>query len=243
MIAPRLNASGRLGEAEVGLELLMTASERRARELAVYLDARNIQRKKIQSQMFQEALEQVDKKAPAIVLVDIDGNRDWNPGIMGIVASNVLEVFYKPVFIIAKGKGSVRSTLGISAVEALRYAEGMLERFGGHSQAAGFAISEGNIQAFRQKICDFVAQYPTPKPVFELDALISGSEIDKDIYEALQKLEPYGEGHRSPIFALVDKLNMVRAVGQNGKHLQLRVGKAKGILWDKGSEAVKLFYK
>ncbi len=237
MIAPRLNASGRLGEAEIGLELLMTASDRRARELAAYLDARNIQRKKIQSQMFQEALEQINKEAPAIVLVDTDKDRDWNPGIMGIVASNVLEVFYKPVFIIAKGKGSVRSTLGISAVEALRYAEDMLERFGGHSQAAGFAISEGNVEIFRQKICDFVAQHPTPKPIFELDALISGDEVDKDIYEALQKLEPYGEGHPSPTFALVDKLKMVRAVGQNGKHLQLRVGNTKGILWDKGTEA------
>ncbi len=236
VIAPRLNASGRLGEAEIGLELLMTASERRARELAVYLDARNIKRKQIQAQMFEEALEQVDEEAPALVLVDTDKDRDWNPGIMGIVASNVLEKFYKPVFIIAKGKGSVRSTLGISAVEALRYAQDLLERFGGHSQAAGFAISEANIEGFREKICDFVSQHPIPIPIFELDAVISGNEVDKDIYEALQKLEPYGEGHPSPTFVLADKLNMIRAVGKDSKHLQLRVGNAKGIIWDRGPE-------
>ncbi len=237
VIAPRLNASGRLGEAEVGLELLMTASERRAKELAVYLDARNTKRKQIQAQMFKEALEQVDKEAPALVLVDKDKDRDWNPGIMGIVASNVLEEFYKPVFIIAKGKGSVRSTPGISAVEALNYTGGMLKRFGGHSQAAGFAISEENIEPFRQKIYDFVNQHPTPTPVFELDAVISSSELDRDIYEALQKLEPYGEGHPSPTFVIADRLTTVRAVGQDGKHLQLRVGNAKGVLWNKGIEA------
>ena len=236
-IAPRLNAAGRLGEAEIGLELLMTASERRAKELAAYLDARNIKRKQIQNQMFQEALEHIDSDTPAIVLVDKDKNRDWNPGIMGLVASNVLERVYKPVFIIAKGKGSVRSTKDISAVEALNYAKNSLERFGGHSQAAGFAIDEGNIEQFRQQIYDFASQHPTPVATFELDALISSSEVNKDIYEALQKLEPYGEGHPSPVFALADKLDMVRSVGQDGKHLQLRVGNVKGVLWNKGSKA------
>lgn len=237
VIAPRLNAAGRLGEAEVALELLMTASERRARELAVYTETQNIERKKIQSQMLTEALEQVDKNAPAIVLVDKENDRDWNPGIMGLVASNVLEQLYKPVFIIAKGKGSVRSTVGISAVEALNYTKDLLERFGGHSQAAGFAINEANIAAFRQKIYDFVSQYPTPKKVVKIDAVISGNEVDKDIYEALKKLEPCGQGHPLPIFALADKLAFAKAVGKTNKHLQLRVGNAKGVIWNKGAEA------
>ena len=116
VIAPRLNAAGRLGEADVGLELLMTASERRARELAVYLDARNNERRKIQDEMLKIALEKVDPDAPALVLDD----PNWHPGVMGIVASHLLEKFYKPVYIIAKGKGSVRSTPGISAVQGLR---------------------------------------------------------------------------------------------------------------------------
>jgi single-stranded-DNA-specific exonuclease len=157
VIAPRLNAAGRLGEAEVGLELLMTASERRARELAVYLDARNNERRKIQDEMLQIALQKVDPDAPALVLDD----PNWHPGVMGIVASHLVEKFYKPVYIIAKGKGSVRSTPGISAVQGLHEAAHLLERFGGHSQAAGFAIKHGNEEAFKTVICNYVAAKDT----------------------------------------------------------------------------------
>jgi single-stranded-DNA-specific exonuclease len=233
VIAPRLNAAGRLGEADIGLELLMTASERRARELAVYLDARNNERRKIQDDMLKIALEKVDPDAPALVLDD----PDWHPGVMGIVASHLLEKFYKPVYIIAKGKGSVRSTPGISAVQGLREAAHLLERFGGHSQAAGFAIKHGNEEAFKQVICDYVAAQPKPERMLLADTLLSGSEIDDDLYKAICELEPYGEGHPSPLFALTDTLEMARAVGKEGNTLQLRIGGIKGVAWRQGDRA------
>ncbi|HRN18663.1 MAG TPA: DHH family phosphoesterase, partial [Trueperaceae bacterium] len=110
VLAPRLNAAGRLGEADVGLELLVTRSERRAAELAVYLDARNLERRKIQDGMYESALAKADPEAPALVIED----PSWHPGVMGIVASKLLERFYLPVYIAAAGKGSVRSTPGIS---------------------------------------------------------------------------------------------------------------------------------
>ncbi len=233
VLAPRLNAAGRLGEAELGLELLTTASERRARELAAYLDLRNGERRKIQDEMFEVALTRADPAAPALVLDD----PDWHPGVMGIVASKLLEQFYKPVFIIAKGKGSVRSTPGISAVEGLNFAQAHLLRFGGHSQAAGFAILEQNIDAFRHSIYDYVRQFPEPQPQIMADALLSAADIDKSLFEAIDKLEPFGEGHPSPQFALSDTVEMARAVGQSGKTLQLRLGGIKGVAWQQGDRA------
>jgi single-stranded-DNA-specific exonuclease len=236
ILAPRLNAAGRLGEADLGLELLTTASERRALELSTYLDARNQERRKIQDAMFDEALALADPEAPALVLA-----RDsWHPGVMGIVASKLLEHFYKPVFIIAQGKGSVRSTPGISAVKGLHHSAEHLERYGGHSQAAGFAIREGNIPPFRESIFRYVADYPPPQPFVEADALLDASEIDRDLFEAIGTLEPYGEGHPSPLFALVGELGGARAVGREGRTLQLRVEGFKGVAWQKGELAARL---
>ena len=238
-IAPRLNAAGRLGEADLGLELLTTASERRAKELAAYLDARNNDRRKVQDNMLAEALEKVDPSAPALILDDLG----WHPGVMGIVASKLQERFFKPVFIIAKGKGSVRSVPTISAVKGLHYAAETLERFGGHSQAAGFAIREGNIGAFKDKILEYVSSHPTPQPEVIADALLDPAQIDAELLGAIDGLEPYGQGHPSPLFALTGPLEMARGVGQSGKHLQLRVGGIKGISWNKGENAAALVGK
>ncbi len=235
IIAPRLNAAGRLGEADMGLELLMTGSERRARELAVYLDTRNQERRSIQDSMFQEALLKCDPNAAALVIDD----PNWHPGVMGIVASHILEQFYKPVFIIAKGKGSVRSTPGISAVKALSFAAEHLKRFGGHSQAAGFSIAEDKIAAFRQAIYAFVEQHPVPERSILADAALNASQVDADLFKAIESLEPFGEGHPSPMFVLTDQLDMARAVGQTKTTLQLRISGIKGVAWRKGDWADK----
>lgn len=236
VLAPRLNAAGRLGEAEKGLELLVTASERRARELAAYLDARNQDRRKIQDEMFDQALAKVDSDSPALVLDD----DDWHPGVMGIVASKLVERFYKPVFIVAKGKGSVRSTPGISAVEALRFAGEHLKRFGGHAQAAGFAIDPGCIGDFRDAIIRFAAGHPAPAPSLAADAVVGAAEVDAELFRAMDALEPYGEGHPAPLLALSDRLEFARAVGKDGATLQLQVAGLRGVAWRKGKLAATL---
>ncbi|MEM6429994.1 MAG: single-stranded-DNA-specific exonuclease RecJ [Deinococcota bacterium] len=233
VLAPRLNAAGRMGDADMGLELLMTASERRARELAVYLQARNTERRDVQQRMFEEALDHVNPTEPAIVVAD-DG---WHAGVMGIVASKLLERFYKPVFIIAGDKGSVRSTPGISAVNALNHAASTLKRYGGHSQAAGFALNPNDIPTFRDAINSFVADHPTPRPSVVLDALVSQVDMSKGLLDSLDTLEPFGQGHRAPLFGFSDQLDMARAVGKAGNHLQLRVGGVKGIAWQRGEQA------
>jgi len=235
-LAPRLNASGRLGEPERGLELLVSGSERKARELAVYLDARNDERRRIQDEMFEAALSQVDVGAPAIIV----GDDAWHPGVMGIVASKLLERFYRPTFIMARGQGSVRSTPGISAVDALRSAGDALERYGGHAAAAGFAIRPERTAAFRDGIYAFVSGHPRPVQEITADALLAPQQVDEDLWRAVQRLEPFGEGHPAPRFALCDVLEASRAVGRDGRHLQLRVRDVKGVAWNQGKRATAL---
>lgn len=236
VLAPRLNAAGRLGEPEKGLELLVTGSERTARELAVYLDARNDERRRLQDSMFEEAVTRVDPEAPAIVVAD----DDWHPGVMGIVASKLLERFYRPVFIVAREQGSVRSTPGISAVEALRAVHGHLRRFGGHTAAAGFALDADRLPAFERDLQAWMGRWPRPVPELLIDAVLSPERVDQDLWRAVQELEPYGEGHAAPRFALCDRLDAARAVGQGGHHLQLRVAGVKGVAWRMGSLAERL---
>lgn len=236
VLAPRLNAAGRLGEASLGLELLTTRSQRRAAELAVYLDARNLERRKIQDEMFAAALLKADPQAPALVLEDAA----WHPGVMGIVASKLLERFYLPVYIAANGKGSVRSTPGISAVEGLRAASTHLLRYGGHEQAAGFALDMGSFPAFRSAIHAFASRHPRPVPTVVADAVIGADEVDPGLYRAILDLEPFGEGHPAPLFALVGPLTSARAVGKERTTLQLHVGGVKGVGWRMGELAATL---
>lgn len=225
ILAPRINAAGRLGEADIALELLTTQSPRRAQELALYLDARNAERRVIQDRMYQEALQIVDPDDPAIVVTK-DG---WHAGIMGIVASKLLETYYKPVFIIAQGKGSVRSTPGISAVEGLRHAADLLKRFGGHPGAAGFAIRDEHIAPFRTRLHEFARRFPRPVPVHRMDAALPTGAAVLSLTREIEAFEPYGEGHASPLWWLRGEVLDARLVGKSGESLQFRFGGARGI--------------
>jgi len=236
VLAPRLNAAGRLGEADKGLALLTTASVRQARELAAYLDARNADRRKIQDEMLEHAVSKVDEGAPALVLED----PAWHAGVMGIVASKLLERYYKPVFIATAGKGSVRSTPGISAVDGLQAASAFLKRFGGHRQAAGFGLDMTSFEGFRLAIYRFVEGFPAPRRSLVADAVISAAEVENGLYRAIDDLEPFGEGHPAPLFALAGRLERARAVGANRATLQLWVDGVKGVAWQQGHIAASL---
>lgn len=236
VIGPRLNAAGRLGEADKGLALLTTASERQALELAAYLEARNEDRRKLQDQMFEHALTLVDEGAPALVLHDAS----WHGGVMGIVASKLLERFYRPVFLATEGRGSVRSTPGISAVGGLTAAKAHLLRFGGHQQAAGFALDMAAFDGFRDAIYRYVESFPRPEPSLTVDAVITPGEVENGLYRAIADLEPFGQGHEAPLFALAGRLDAARAVGRDGATLQLVVEGVKGVAWQKGQQAREL---
>ena len=229
VLGPRLNAPGRMGRAELALELLLTADERRGRVVATLLESLNEERRGLQEQMLEQALSLADD-APALVL----RHPDWHPGVMGIVASQVLERCHKPTFVVAGGKGSVRSVAGISAVAALDAASAHLTRWGGHAAAAGFALDERHFDAFREAVCAYVAGIEVPPPSLLADAVLHPGQIDADLYRGLEALEPYGHGHPEPLFALTARLDGVRAMGQGEKHLQTSVQGVRAVGWSMG---------
>lgn len=225
VIAPRINAAGRLGEADIALELLTTPSRHDAGRLAEYLETRNGERRKLQDEMFAQALQIADPAEPALVVT----HPDWHAGVMGIVASKLVETYHKPVFIVAQGKGSVRSTPGISAVEGLRYSEDLLKRYGGHTGAAGFSLDEAQFGAFRERIHTYVRQFPPPVPRVRLDAALPTLGATHELVDGASAFEPFGEGHAPPLWHVRDLLSDTRLVGKRGDSLQFRVGALRGI--------------
>lgn len=229
-IAPRINAASRLGQAEVALQLLTTGDMLQARPLVDFLSQLNAKRQRVEEEMLSRIWPTLDPSAPALVIHDPDGH----PGVMGIVASRVLERFYKPVFIIAQGKGSVRSTPGISAVGGLRLAAEHLKRFGGHAAAAGFAIKDEEIATFTKIIHGYASQHPVPVPEILLDGSLDGEDA-RELYDALKLLEPLGEGNPEPLFHLRGRPEAVRLMGE-GKHLSFRINGLRAVKWKDNGE-------
>jgi len=224
-IAPRINAAGRLGEAETALEALTTSSYQRALELADRLDELNRRRQAVEEEMLKRILPGLDPGEPALVIHDPDGH----PGVMGIVASRVLERFYKPVFIISRGRGSVRSVPGVSAVRALASAREHLKGFGGHEGAAGFSIDPAAIPDFRRAIHRYVAEAATARPRVLLDAVIDTAEL-ADYYRAQQLLEPFGEGNPEPVYYLTGRPTAIRPLA-GGRHVAFNLGGVRVVSW------------
>ena len=225
VLAPRLNAAGRMGEADVALELLTTTQKVEAETLATYLDIKNGERRLLQDKMFKEALHLADPEAPAIVVT----KDNWHAGVMGIVASKLLDTYYKPVFIVAQGKGSVRSTPGISAVGGLTYSADLLSRYGGHPAAAGFAMPEENFPAFRQRVHEYARQFAVPFPVVALDAPLPAGCADLELTTELERFEPFGEGHRPPLWHLRGELSAAKLIGQTKNTLSFTALGVRGI--------------
>ena len=231
-IAPRINAAGRLGEAETALEALTTSSYVRALELADRLDELNRERQQIEEEMLQRVLPTLDESAPALVIHDPEGH----PGVMGIVASRVLERYYKPVFIMARGRGSVRSVPGVSAVAALAAAAEHLKGYGGHEGAAGFSIEPDRVEGFRSAIYEFVASQAAPRPALVLDAVLSAEETP-ELYRGQQLLEPFGQGNPEPVYYVTGTPERIRPLA-GGKHVSFSLGGLRVIKWKDGGESL-----
>ncbi|WP_034384997.1 single-stranded-DNA-specific exonuclease RecJ [Deinococcus sp. YIM 77859] len=225
LLAPLVNAAGRMGDADLALNLLTTESTHEARTLVTHLEARNLERRGIQERMYAEALHLADPADPALVLT----KADWHAGVMGIVASKLVETFHKPVYIVAQGKGSVRSTPGISAVEGLRYSHDLLKRYGGHPGAAGFALEEENFTALRRRLHEYVRQFPRPVPVHRLDAPLPTLGVTPELVRQVEAFEPFGTGHAPPLWHVREPLSNTRLVGKRGDSLQFQIGGLRGI--------------
>ena len=232
VLGPRLNAAGRLGQADVALELLLTASERRGRVLATLLEGLNVERKRVQDAMSAEAVALAEADdAPALVL----RGSTWHAGVMGIVASHLVERFHRPAFIVAGTLGSVRTPPGCSAVAALDAAREHLTRWGGHAAAAGFTLDAERFDAFRTSICEHVAALDVPVRSVTADAVLHAGQVDADLHASLRALEPYGAGLAEPLFAIQGRIGPTRAMGNGGAHLQTHVDGVRAVGWGMGA--------
>ena len=235
-LAPRINASGRMGRAEAALELLMTGDPERAEELAQELCALNRERQTVEGEIFQQCVQRLGEapQAEALVLA----GRAWHQGVVGIVASRLAEKYARPCFMICldqgMGKGSCRSWGGINLFELLEECAPLLESFGGHALAAGFTVREERIPALAQALAQAVAERAqgTELPsVLEADGVVPPELLTVEEVSALDRLEPCGVGNPRPVLVLSGvQIHSMAQVGR-GRHLKLKL-ESRGILLD-----------
>ena len=233
-LAPRLNAAGRLGCASLAVELLTTTSPSKAAELARVLEAQNGERQARERKYTTQAKEMVERdfaNDPAVVV----GSSDWHPGVVGIVASRLVEHFGKPALVIAipptepVATGSGRSIPDFALHSALLACDSLLEGHGGHAAAAGFKVRPERIPALRDRFNAYVAtHFPggAPAPRLTLDAEVPLSAITHGLLKDLDKLEPYGAGNAKPKFlASGVKAEAARLIGTGEvqRHMDFRV--------------------
>lgn len=233
-IAPRLNAAGRLGTATTAVELLLTKDENRAREIALILDEENRERQITERQIFDEAIEMIAadvnfEKKKVIVLA----HEDWHQGVIGIVASRLCDLYYKPCILISHsngvGKGSGRSIRGFNLFDALSHCEKHITDFGGHAVAAGLNVNMSDLEAFIKEINKYADEVLTEQdmiPSVDIDCPLSERALTLESAKMLSKLEPFGMGNEKPVFAMANaQVANIAAVGMDNKHLRLRVNK------------------
>ena len=233
VLAPRINAAGRMGAADKAAELLLCTDPAEAERMARELCALNRERQNVEQTIYSQAEEMIarlpDRDRSALVL---ESSR-WHQGVVGIVASRLSEKYSRPSFMIHlngdTGKGSCRSWGGFNLFAALENCKDLLLGFGGHELAAGFTIEEANIPAFRERMNDYARSFQggaAPVSVLDVDVAITHpSAVTLEELEALSALEPYGSGNARPVFCLLGATLMrTQNVGQN-RHLKLRLGK------------------
>ena len=233
VLAPRINAAGRMGAADMAADLLLCQDPAQAEELAKALCALNRERQCVEQTIYSQAEEMIEQlpeeERRALVLA----SDTWHQGVVGIVASRLSEKYSRPSFMIhlngGVGKGSCRSWGGFHLFAALESCSDLLLGFGGHELAAGFTIDEANIPAFRERMNQYAAEYwvgKAPESVLEIDMeLHQPGRVTLQEVEALSALEPYGSGNARPVFCLLGAtLLRTQNVGQN-RHLKLRLGK------------------
>ena len=228
MLAPRINAAGRMGQIDLAVELFLTDDPDKAAEDARGLCELNRQRQAVESEIYRQAVSMLPMGKPPEAIVLADGS--WHQGVVGIVASRIAEEYACPTFLICldgeHGKASSRSHGGFNLFASLSALSPLLESYGGHELAAGFTISRANIPEFRRQICALAAQYYTddvPRTVLDVDCAVSPELLTLHNVDSLQMLEPCGNGCPKPVLMMknltIDRISMVGG----GRHMRLRL--------------------
>lgn len=241
-IAPRINAAGRMGCARLAVDLLTTNRLEEATRIATYLEEANLNRQSLERRLLGDVRDRLringQSADPGLVIA----GADWHPGILGIVASRLVDLYGRPTLMISlpNGRGptggpheglavgSGRSVPGFALNDALQHCDDLLETHGGHRAAAGFRVRPERIDALREKFCDYVSkqfQGPPPPPVLAIDAEVPLSAMTVKLVKDLDKLEPHGAENRRPLF-MGGNLQIAgepRKVGQGERHLSFQV--------------------
>jgi len=237
VIAPRLNAAGRLAHAMTSYKLLMTNSPQEAQGLAIWLEEKNAERQRLTTKTLTKAREQVLAQGISPLLIASD--RDYPAGIAGLVASRLAEEFYRPAIVIRTGElvssGSCRSIPEFNIILALNQCSKLLSQFGGHSQAAGFTLPTRNLARLKQHLSELATAQLAGvdlRPQLDIDAEVTLPELSGNTFHTIQKLAPFGRGNPQPTF-LSRRTEVVdcHTMGNNREHLKLKVRQGN-MVWD-----------
>lgn len=226
-IGPRINASGRMDTAEHALDLLLAEDPEEADALAEEINQLNQKRHSEEDKIFSEALQYLEshpREAHAPVLVV--AGEGWHEGVLGIVASKILEKYLRPVIVLSikdgKAKGSARSISGFSIHDAIKSCEELLLTFGGHELAAGLSLDPRNIDEFRNQINQYAYGRERVYPQMDIDVRLNPDAVSLKLLSSLEVLEPFGMANQSPVFGLFKmKLDDVSIIGEKGDHRRL----------------------
>ncbi|HEY8499964.1 MAG TPA: single-stranded-DNA-specific exonuclease RecJ, partial [Clostridia bacterium] len=228
ILAPRLNAAGRMGDAARAVRLLTEKDKLLLEKLAKELNEENAIRQKIQEEIYEKAIKAIESdsgySSEKVLVVQ---GEDWHHGVIGIVASMLVERYYKPCFVISVSgdiaKGSARSIDGFNIYSAMEYCADLFIKYGGHKQAGGITMRACGINEFRRRINEYAGGTDLSMiPTINIDAEAEPGEINLEAAKAIMALAPFGEGNEPPLFSIksVTVLNKKR-IGDNGEHLTL----------------------
>jgi single-stranded-DNA-specific exonuclease len=234
LLAPRLNAAGRMGHANLAAQMLTDADEAKAAEIATYLEDQNRARQAVERKILEEAIDQIERLGLAkdehrAIVLGADG---WHPGVIGIVASRIVDRFNRPTVMVALnnglGQGSGRSVSGFHLARALEACGEHLEAFGGHEMAAGLKVRTENFDTFRRAFVDHANHVIDPVilvPELRIDCLAELAHMSQSLVTELKRLGPFGHGNRKPLLCCrgLTLAGPPRRVGKTGDHLQLFV--------------------
>ncbi|OWZ83613.1 single-stranded-DNA-specific exonuclease RecJ [Natranaerobius trueperi] len=249
LLGPRINAAGRLASASDAVRLLVTDDYDEAQTLAEKLDTENRERRTVEQEITKEANEIIvdnNKTSKSKVLVLY--GKDWHEGVIGIVASRLLEKYHRPVIVLTLdnngvAKGSCRSIEGFHIAEALQECSDIIEKYGGHELAAGLSIKVENIEEFEQRINQLADKWLTENdliPTVDIEMMVPEEILSRELAEEIQQLEPFGIGNPQPILGCNSIIvASTKIVGKNNEHLQVKFKGSGSLLdgiWFRGNE-------
>lgn len=226
-VAPRINACGRMGHADEALKLFLSKDIYEVNELTKKLNDYNKMRQEKEKSIYEDAVNQIEKNKLYENCAIVVGGDNWHHGVIGIVSSKITDLYFKPSILLCYendlAKGSGRSIPGFDLHDALMKCQDTIEKFGGHSMAIGITIKKENFNKFAKELEQIAKSSKIDEiiPIINVDAKINLNEVSRETVESLKQLEPFGEGNKTPIFALKNlKVDSIRSLSE-GKHIKM----------------------